>query len=141
MQDELKDLVAEALKTYKGAARKALLLLAKEQKEYGFITNPWLDVDILKAIAVTEREGASSTLTDVVAVVDSWERLVLSPDELAGGVSRLVALGLLHRSKERLTTTQRFKKMAPRKEDGRLLLNSAGDRKWRKLVLSPQTKP
>jgi len=127
-------LFARATKTYEAVAQKALLLLSKMPPDGVPAANQWMDVEILKAIAVTKREGIFSTLDVVIAVVDSREHTILRPDELASGVSRLVAAGLVHRSKDRLSTTRRFNTMAPRKENGELLMGSAGDRKWRKLV-------
>jgi hypothetical protein len=128
-------LFARAAKTYDNVAAMALLLLAKRQRDDGPITNPSLDIKIAKAMAVTEEEGAPSTLKNVLAVVDSWEHMILRPEELASGVRRLVASRLVLQSREKLVTTSRFKKMAPRKKDGSLLMGSAGARKWCKMIL------
>jgi len=129
------------MKMYKAVATKASKLLAKGRGDNPAVTDRWLDVEIAKAIAVNEEYCGSFRLYEVVGQVDSWQHMILRPDELAGGVNRLVASGLVLRVKDKLTTTQRLKEMAPRKEDGRILMGSAGARKWRKIVLGSQSKP
>ena len=134
-EDEYEDLLAEAMKTYKAVAAHASKLLTKGRCDNPAVTDRWLDVEIVKAIAANEEYHGSFRLYEVVGQVDAWQHMILRPDELAGGVNRLVASGLVLRVRDKLSTTQRLREMAPRKEDGRLLLGSAGARKWRKLVL------
>ncbi len=138
--DEIDDFVAQSMKIYKDVAAKASILLAKGRSDSPARADRWCDVEIAKAIAVTEEDNGSTRLYEVVGLVDCWQHMILRPDELAGGVERLVASGLVHRRKERLTTSERLKTLAPRKRGGRLLIGSVVAPKWRKLVLGSPAK-
>jgi hypothetical protein len=129
------------METYKAVAAKASKLMTKERGDNPAVTDRWLDVEIAKAVAVNEEYCGSFRLYEVVGQIDSWQHMILRPDELADGVNRLVASGLIHRTKDKLTTSRRLKRAAPRKEDGSLLVGSAAAGKWRKVILGSPTKP
>jgi hypothetical protein len=86
---------------------------------------------------VLEEGGRPARLCDVVGVIDSWQHMILRPDELADSVVRLSASGLISRVGQTLTTSDLVKSKVPRDRDGRLSVGSASAGKWTKLVLRP----
>ena len=83
--DEIDHLVAESHKVYLSVASRVSKLLTRKSSAPE-TANRWIDVEVVKAIAVLEEGGRPARLCDVVGVIDSWQHMILRPDELADSV-------------------------------------------------------